>query len=95
MVKGERTPCEGDTLIVDDSRRYAITRIDPAVVGWWFEARATDGSSRLMGNELLRWDEAANSWRPDDDVPDTHSPPRRARLRKRRVREGAEGGNRT
>lgn len=88
----ERIPQAGDTVLVG-SRSYVITAID-TLRGWWFEATALDKSTRLLGNEPLRWDEAVQAWRPEEDAVDTHSPPRHMRLRTRRTRESAEGGNR-
>lgn len=88
----ERMPTEGDSLITGADRRFVITRAELVVRGWWFEARAVDGASRLLGNGRLRWDEAAQVWRLEGDDADTRSPPRRARLRTRPSRRGALEG---
>jgi hypothetical protein len=89
----ERTPREGETLILDGTRRFVISSIDTALRGWWFEARAEDGSSRILSNTHLKWDTAVNAWRPEDDPPDQQSPARRQHVRSRRRREGVEGRN--
>ena len=71
--QGTRSPQSGDTLILTDGRRFVIDSAEQTTRGWWFKARAQDGSCVLQGNLRLRWDPRANAWRPEEGREELHS----------------------
>ena len=73
--QGTRSPQSGDTLILTDGRRFVMDSAEQASRGWWFKARAQDGTCVLQGNLRLRWDQRANAWYPEDGSEEIPSPP--------------------
>lgn len=69
-----RSPESGDVLILTDGRHFVVESADQRSRGWWFTARAKDGSSLLQGNLELQWDVGARAWRPASQ-PATVAPP--------------------
>ena len=64
--RGARIPECGEALILADARRFVLDAADAGVRGWWFRAKAQDGSCVLHGNLDLFWDPQARAWRPGD-----------------------------
>jgi hypothetical protein len=62
--KAFRVPHTNETLMLADGRRFVFAEIQDGVRGWWFLARAEDGSSTLQGNLRLEWDSHSHAWRP-------------------------------
>jgi hypothetical protein len=91
-----REPRDGESLILGDQRRFLIVMADRSSRGWWFRARALDGSSELQGNTPMSWDDAVRAWRCDAPAADHDALARRDRQRRarRRPREEAGGANR-
>ena len=59
-------PLSGETLILADGRRFVLDVAEAGCRGWWFRAKAQDGSCVLHGNLRLCWDPQQNAWRPGD-----------------------------
>jgi len=64
--RGARIPECGEALILADARRFVLDAADAGLRGWWFRAKAQDGSCVLQGNLELFWDPQARAWRPGD-----------------------------
>jgi hypothetical protein len=59
-----RLPQTSETLVLADGRRFVFAEVQDGVRGWWFLAKAEDGSSTVQGNLRLEWDSQAHAWRP-------------------------------
>ena len=64
MPDDTRKPQAGEPIVLADGRRFVVTQIEHGGRGWWFMARAEDGSTALQGNLRLEWDSQAGVWRP-------------------------------
>jgi hypothetical protein len=93
MADAERTPHPGDALLIEGTRLFLITGVDPSVRGFWFTARAADGATALQANYALAWDDSKGLWVSEGGRLDPSSSARRHPVRLRRAREGADGGN--
>jgi hypothetical protein len=60
-----RVPQCGETLILQDGRRFVFVDVDGGARGWWFTAQGQDESCTLQGNLRLRWDAQSRAWRPE------------------------------